>query len=130
MKYHIHTKALLTNTEGKILLLKRSDSQQWDLPGGKVEVPELAKEAILREIQEETWINHAGEIHCDFSYTAHGKDNDTYFILLLFKAETNASSIAISDEHSDYLWAEEDYVRSTPMTSWLANALTLYYAKK
>lgn len=40
--------------DGKILLIQRSDNQLWAMPGGAVDVGEVAAEAAVRELREET----------------------------------------------------------------------------
>ena len=42
--------------DGKILLIKRSDSGLWAVPGGLVEVGETLTEAAARELREETGV--------------------------------------------------------------------------
>jgi len=46
---------VIRNDAGEILLLHRNKNgvQQWELPGGKLEVGEAAEEAAVREILEE-----------------------------------------------------------------------------
>jgi 8-oxo-dGTP diphosphatase len=46
-------KASIKDTDGKILLLKESDGS-WELPGGGLEHGENPREALSREIAEET----------------------------------------------------------------------------
>ena len=42
------------DTEGRILMEKRSDNGMWGLPGGRVEPGESVEQAALREVKEET----------------------------------------------------------------------------
>ncbi len=44
------------NKEGKVLFIKRNN--KWDLPKGKLETGELAREGAIREVQEETGISN------------------------------------------------------------------------
>ncbi|MBI2002352.1 MAG: NUDIX domain-containing protein [candidate division NC10 bacterium] len=46
--------AIISNGEGKILLQRRSDNGLWGLPGGSVEIGESVRDAIVREVREET----------------------------------------------------------------------------
>jgi mutator protein MutT len=46
--------AIVRNGNGEILLIRRSDSGTWDLPGGAVEPGETPSAALLREVREET----------------------------------------------------------------------------
>lgn len=44
---------LIRDTEGRVLLCKLTYKQDWDLPGGVVEVGESPQLAVAREVQEE-----------------------------------------------------------------------------
>jgi ADP-ribose pyrophosphatase YjhB (NUDIX family) len=46
--------AIVHDGDGRILLQRRSDNGRWGLPGGSVEIGESVREAILREVHEET----------------------------------------------------------------------------
>jgi ADP-ribose pyrophosphatase YjhB (NUDIX family) len=46
--------AIIRNGQGEILLQRRSDNGLWGLPGGSVEIGESVRQAIVREVEEET----------------------------------------------------------------------------
>lgn len=46
--------AIIRNEENKVLLHKRTDNQQWALPGGALEPGEEAAQTVIREVFEET----------------------------------------------------------------------------
>lgn len=46
--------AIIANGAGKILLQQRSDNGLWGLPGGSVEIGESVRDAVVREVREET----------------------------------------------------------------------------
>jgi ADP-ribose pyrophosphatase YjhB (NUDIX family) len=45
---------MIRNGQGQILLQRRSDNGLWGLPGGSVEIGESVRQAIVREVEEET----------------------------------------------------------------------------
>lgn len=45
---------LLMNQSNEVLAISRGNSDQWGLPGGKVETGETLKSALVREVFEET----------------------------------------------------------------------------
>jgi ADP-ribose pyrophosphatase YjhB (NUDIX family) len=46
--------AVILDGQGRILLQRRSDNGLWGLPGGSVEIGETVRDAITREVREET----------------------------------------------------------------------------
>jgi 8-oxo-dGTP pyrophosphatase MutT (NUDIX family) len=46
--------AVILDRRGRLLLQQRSDGGQWGLPGGSVEIGESVREAVIREVREET----------------------------------------------------------------------------
>ena len=46
--------AVIFDRRGRLLLQQRSDGGQWGLPGGSVEIGESVRDAIQREVREET----------------------------------------------------------------------------
>ncbi|MGQ0466900.1 MAG: NUDIX hydrolase [Sporichthyaceae bacterium] len=47
---------VVVDTEGRLLLIRRSDNGNWALPGGAIDVGESLAQAGVREVQEETGI--------------------------------------------------------------------------
>jgi len=48
--------AAVRNGLGQVLLVRRADDGNWELPGGHVEVGESASEAAIREVAEEAGV--------------------------------------------------------------------------
>ncbi len=46
--------AFICDGGGRVLLQRRSDNNLWGLPGGSVEIGESIRDAIIREVREET----------------------------------------------------------------------------
>lgn len=46
--------AIIRNSAGCVLLIKRSDNNYWALPGGAQDIGESTAEAVVREVAEET----------------------------------------------------------------------------
>jgi ADP-ribose pyrophosphatase YjhB (NUDIX family) len=47
---------VVTDDEGRLLLIRRSDNGNWALPGGAVDVGESLSQAAIRETEEESGI--------------------------------------------------------------------------
>ncbi len=47
---------VVVNDDGDILLIRRTDNDNWALPGGAIDLGESAAQAAVRETQEETGI--------------------------------------------------------------------------
>jgi ADP-ribose pyrophosphatase YjhB (NUDIX family) len=50
----VGSSAVVEDQEGRILLQRRSDSGNWALPGGTMEIGETFGESAIREVKEET----------------------------------------------------------------------------
>jgi ADP-ribose pyrophosphatase YjhB (NUDIX family) len=48
--------AAVRSSEGELLLVRRIDDGNWELPGGRLEVGESAVHAVVREVAEESGI--------------------------------------------------------------------------
>ncbi len=46
--------AVIFDARRRLLLQQRSDGGQWGLPGGSVEIGESLRQAVIREVREET----------------------------------------------------------------------------
>lgn len=106
----IGVKAIVLNTEGKILLLKRSEKMKrqggkWSLPGGSVERLENPKDAITREIQEETQLT-VSNIH-PFETTGHEHEED-FVVVIGYICHTENTAVTLNWEHDEYKWVTKE----------------------
>jgi mutator protein MutT len=49
--------AIVRDEQGRILITRRSDDGDWDLPGGAIEPGETPSEGVRREVREETGLD-------------------------------------------------------------------------
>ncbi|HCU96032.1 MAG TPA: NUDIX hydrolase [Actinobacteria bacterium] len=49
--------AIVPDSDGRILLIRRTDNDYWSIPGGGVEPGESVSQAVTREVREETGID-------------------------------------------------------------------------
>ncbi len=109
METIIVTKAVLKNSMGEILIMRRSKTAprrplQWDLPGGGVEPnDENFAKAVSREVLEETGI---AVDHRDLRlvHTHVAIVDGTNVIWLHFAASVAKPEVILSFEHSEYQW--------------------------
>ena len=132
--------AILVSEDDKILLLRRANYMKqfpscWGFVGGSIDKKDKdSKEAIIREIKEETGIELTfNEQHNMKSIDKqHHKDSDGNIMsdteYWLIKLETTPD-IKISKEHSKYEWVGPDEIkeRNRKFVSDVFNYLQLYY---
>jgi len=104
--YIISVYALVLNEKGEFLLLRRSENShtnpgKWDLPGGKVNPDETLKEAVVREVEEETGISiYPGEIAGEVNFELPEKR----VIAIVFNGGYIVTEVKLSYEHIEYAW--------------------------
>ena len=119
----VAAKTLLVH-QGKALLLRRSESDPsspgtWELPGGKLEYGETPKQAALRELKEESGISGTlGPIL--YADSIMGLRTNRQFIVVVYLAFAQDSTVTLSFEHSDYLWATKTQMRQMLTKNQLA----------
>ncbi len=115
MKTEVVQKAVLISPKGKMLLLRRSASderrpKQWDLVGGLLEEGESYETGIKREILEESGLE-AKSRSLVFAKTEasewqqDGLKKSASTIRLYYVARVAETKVTLSFEHDDFLWA-------------------------
>ena len=112
---------VVTNDAGEILLIKRSDNDNWALPGGAVDLGESVTQAGMREAKEETGIDceitglvgiYSDPRHV-ILYTSNGEVRQEFSIVLTAKAVGGQPTP--SDESTYVRWVGPDAVETYPM---------------
>ena len=107
-KKDISQKVGIFNSEGKVLILRDSDSEWWDLPGGKMYTDESSDEALKREVHEETKLGIDHLKFLTYSFEKLGENNK---LVLIFSANIDHEMIPkLSKEHRGFEWITEDEI--------------------
>ncbi len=125
LSYGLTVRGIIKNDEGEILIVKRhpksrTDPEMWELPGGKVEDGEFFADALVREIKEET------DLECDVGDFAEAVQNDyphKRTVQIMMYLENVRGDARISDEHTDWMWASLDEIKSLDISTSLKKVL-------
>ena len=115
--------------EGRVLLVRRAqpaNSPVYTLPGGVVEVGETLREAVEREVREETGLaieplGLAG--HREFIVRDEAGGVVRHFIILAFAARWVAGEPAASEELAETRWMQPDELTGLKTTEGLAEII-------
>lgn len=123
--FGLTVRAVIKNNDDEILILKRhpmskTDPEMWELPGGKVENGEEFTTALIREIKEET--NLDCEIG-DFYEAVQNNYSHKRTLQLVMYLDNVEGNIKISEEHTEFMWANTDKIRTLEISSSLKKTL-------
>jgi ADP-ribose pyrophosphatase YjhB (NUDIX family) len=104
---------VVTNDDGDVLLIRRTDNQNWAVPGGAIDLGESMVQAAVRETKEESGIDCSITglvgIYTDpkhvILYTSNGEARQEFSILLTARATGGAPTP--SDESSEVQWVPQ-----------------------
>jgi 8-oxo-dGTP pyrophosphatase MutT (NUDIX family) len=111
----------VANDAGELLMIRRSDNDNWALPGGGVDLGESLTHAAVRETREETGIDcevtGLSGIYTDpghvILYTSNGEVRQEFSIVLTARA--TGGNPTPSSETSDVRWVPLATVGSLQM---------------
>ena len=112
---------VVVNGTGDILLIRRSDNDNWAIPGGAIDLGESLADAAIRETLEETGITCEVTglvgIYTDprhvILYTSNGEVRQEFSIVLV--ATAVGGEPTPSSESSEVRWVPRDEVASYRM---------------
>ena len=124
--------AVIVNNDDKILLLKRADIKdmwmpnKWALVGGGIEKNETPKQAVEREIEEETGLNIDKFIKT-FTIKRNPKSIEHIFAC---RYSGDQTEIALNGENISYGWYGVDEMKFLDIVPNLIEYVTLAFTNK
>lgn len=127
---------VVTNAEGDVLLIRRSDNDNWAIPGGAIDLGESVTQAAVRETREETGIEceitGLVGIYTDpkhvILYTSDGEVRQEFSIVLTGRATGGA--LTRSSESSEVRWVRRDDLQRFEMDRSMSMRVGHYLADR
>jgi mutator protein MutT len=102
-------RAIITNEDGKVLILKRSNTFQgdgkWCLPGGNIEYGQTVAEALAKEIQEETTLICKESEFFLYLENLPSEESELHYVNLVFECSAEGN-VQLNHESSDFAWID------------------------
>ncbi len=119
--YELAVRVLLTDQDGKILILKRStDSKtnpgKWELPGGNVNQDESFDHALIREVYEET------NLKITLEHVVGASEQNLHIIRavhIIMSGKIIEGKLNLSTEHEGYAWVWKETLPDYELADWL-----------
>jgi mutator protein MutT len=119
---------LVLNEDNHLLMMKRTDSGHWGVPGGAVELGEVIEEAARRETREETNLEiNDMSLFGVFSgpelYYKYPNGDEVYNVSIVYLVKHWSGEIRLNEEHSEWNWFAADSLPedfSPPLVTILA----------
>lgn len=125
---------LIYDDQGRIFLVKNPKKwgDVWLIPGGHIEPGEKATEAAQREVREETGLEIDNLEPLRFAEGINPPDfhESRHFIYLNYLAERSGGKEALSDEMTEYFWADPEDLSAYEIKDSIRPLIDYYLEKK
>ena len=124
--------ALVFDPEGNLLLVK---SHKWrdlyGLPGGHIELTEAMKDAVRREVKEETCLDVDQIEFLCFQELVFDEAfwTKSHFIFFDFVCRTDSTAVTLNSEAEEYLWLPPTEALELPIDIYTRKAIEKYLEK-
>ncbi len=119
-EYHLTALGVVRRTDGMFLITKRAATKpwgpgMWEVPGGGVLAGEESRDAVIREVGEETGLDVSGCL-CEYLFTYHREnpgEGDNYFVdVYRFTLDFDEADVHLQiEETDDFMLADAEKVR-------------------
>jgi ADP-ribose pyrophosphatase YjhB (NUDIX family) len=101
--------------DGRVLLQRRDDTRRWGLPGGGVEPGESVRQAVIREVHEETGLDvepvRLIGVYSDPAYhqvMTYPDGNVIHYVSTVFECVVRGGALACGAESLELGWFHPD----------------------
>lgn len=106
-RHSVSVAGVITDDQGRALLIRRRDTGHWEPPGGVLELGESIQTGLCREVHEETGLKVD-----PVALTGVYKNMARGIVALVFRCNVLDGRLTINDEVSDFQWATPEEVKA------------------
>src|SRR5689334_19433876 len=106
-KHSVSVAGIVVRDDGRVLAIQRRDNQQWEPPGGVLELDETFEQGVRREVREETGV----DVEVD-RLTGVYKNMPRGVVALVFRCRPLNSATASTAEAGRVDWLTVDEITS------------------
>ena len=117
-KHSVSVAAVITDDQGRALLIQRRDNGHWEPPGGVLELGETIEDGLRRETREETGLDVE-----PIALTGAYKNMTRGIIALVFRCKITGGELGVTDETAAYRWADEHAIRELAAEAYAIRVL-------
>ncbi|MDP4000848.1 MAG: NUDIX domain-containing protein [bacterium] len=108
VNFRIGVKAVIVDDNNLLIIRRRKNDphnpDQWDLPGGRLELAEDPRQGLTRETKEETNLDIEVGLPLDVQHFT--RQDGQVITLLFFLCKKKSEDIQLSEEHQEYKWMD------------------------
>jgi ADP-ribose pyrophosphatase YjhB (NUDIX family) len=105
-RHSVSVAGVITDDDGRALLIRRRDTLHWEPPGGVLELDESIEAGLRREVREETGLTIE-----PIALTGVYKNMTRGILALVFRCNVISGHLAVNDEVSGFQWATPEEVK-------------------
>jgi len=98
----VSLRGVLFTVSDDVLLVRRASDGEWELPGGRLNTGEDARDGLRREIDEETGLDPDIDRPVHTTAWQNGDDNGRF--AAYYRGYVEACTVELSHEHTDHRW--------------------------
>jgi 8-oxo-dGTP diphosphatase len=133
----VAAKGLIVNSNDEVLILREAGTYKdgtqlgkWGLPGGRINIGEVYRAGLIREVREETSLDiepqnpiYVGEWRPVIKGAPH------QIIAIFTVCKTRSTTIRLSDEHDKFAWVSMVSLDDYPVLMPDHDVIKEYYAQ-
>jgi 8-oxo-dGTP diphosphatase len=106
-RHSVSVAGVISDSDGRALLIRRRDTMHWEPPGGILELDESIEAGLIREVREETGLTVEPT-----ALTGVYKNMARGIIALVFRCDIAGGHLTTNDEVSGFQWATPEEIKA------------------
>lgn len=106
-RHSVSVAGVITDDDGRALLIRRRDTLRWEPPGGVLELDESIEAGLRREVREETGLMIEPVV-----LTGVYKNMARGIVALVFRCNVIGGHLTLNNEVSEFQWATPEGVEA------------------